>query len=98
MIGEGQLSGWRVLFSAVVGLGLAIVPLPHFLAVARPDWLLIFVIYWSLTSPRVAGLAFAWLCGFAIDVLHGIVLGQHALAFLIVGYLTHRVQLRMRIF
>lgn len=98
MIGNGQVGSWRVFLSVIVGLILAIVPLPHFLALIRPDWLLIFVIYWSLTAPRLAGLTFAWLCGFAIDVLHGIVLGQHAFAFLIVGYMTHRVQLRLRIF
>jgi rod shape-determining protein MreD len=31
-------------------------------------------------------------------VLRGMVLGQYALGFLIVGYLTHRLQLRMRMF
>ncbi len=56
------------------------------------------VIYWSLVSPRIAGLAFAWICGLLIDVTTGTVLGEHALAFLLVGFLTHRLQLRMRIF
>src|SRR5215831_1303473 len=98
MIGEGRTSGWRISFTVVLGLALAIVPLPHWLEILRPDFLLIFVIYWSLTAPRVAGMAFAWTCGFAIDVIRGIVLGQHALAFLVVAYWTHRWQLRMRIF
>jgi len=98
MIGDTQLSGWRVFFSALAGLGLAIAPLPHALAVLRPDFLLIVVIYWSLTAPRVAGLAFAWVCGFGIDAIRGIVLGQHAFAFLLVAALTHHFQLRMRIF
>ena len=65
---------------------------------ARPDLLLLLVIYWSLSAPRIAGLMFAWLCGLAIDVLKGTMLGQHALAFLLVGFLTHKFQLRMRIF
>ncbi len=66
--------------------------------VARPYLLLLLVIYWSLSAPRIAGLMFAWLCGLAIDVLKGTMLGQHALAFLLVGFLTHKFQLRMRIF
>ena len=56
------------------------------------------MIYWSLSAPRIAGLMFAWLCGLAIDLLQGHVLGQHALAFLLVAFLTHKFQLRMRIF
>jgi rod shape-determining protein MreD len=98
MIGEGRISGWHVFFSVIAGLALAIVPVPHWLEILRPDFLLIFVIYWSLTAPRTAGMTFAWMCGFAIDVIRGVVLGQHALAFLFVAYWTHRWQLRMRIF
>jgi rod shape-determining protein MreD len=98
MIGEGRISGWRVFFSVIVGLGLAIVPMPRWMEILRPDFLLIFVIYWALTAPRMAGMTFAWMCGFAIDVLRGLVLGQHAFAFLAAAYLTHRWQLRMRIF
>jgi rod shape-determining protein MreD len=98
MIGEGRISGWRVFFSVVVGLVLTIVPMPDWLEILRPDFLLIFVIYWSLTAPRMAGMTFAWMCGFGIDILRGLVLGQHAFAFLLVAYLTHRWQLRMRIF
>lgn len=98
MIADGRISGWRVFVSVLLGLALAIAPLPRWLETLRPDFLLIFVIYWTLTAPRLAGMTFAWLCGFAIDVIRGMVLGQHALAFLVVAYLTHRWQLRMRIF
>ena len=34
----------------------------------------------------------------AIDLLKGTTLGQHALAFLVVSFLTHKFQLRIRIF
>ena len=98
MIADGRISGWRVFASVLLGLALAIVPLPRWLEILRPDFLLIFAIYWALTAPRLAGMTFAWMCGFAIDVIRGVVLGQHALAFLVVAYLTHRWQLRMRIF
>jgi len=98
MISDGRISGWRVFVSVLIGLSLAIVPLPHWLEILRPDFLLIFVIYWSLSAPRLAGMTFAWMCGFSIDVIRGLVLGQHALAFLVVAYWAHRWQLRMRIF
>jgi rod shape-determining protein MreD len=84
--------------SVVAGLVLSIVPLPGWLDAARPDLALLAVIYWTLTSPRIAGLGYAWLVGLLLDVLRGIVLGQHALGFLVVAFLTHRLQLRMRMF
>lgn len=98
MIAHVHASGVRILVSSLAGLLLAIVPLPSWLAPFRPDFLMLLVIYWSLSAPHIAGLLFAWLCGFGIDVLQGLALGQHALAFLVVAFLTHKWQLRMRIF
>lgn len=95
---DGRSSGLRITVTTVLALILAIVPLPEAIRPARPHLLLLLVIYWSLSAPRIAGLMFAWLCGFAIDVLNGPIFGQHAAAFLLVAYLTHKFQLRMRIF
>jgi rod shape-determining protein MreD len=92
--------GRRLLYwlSVFAGLVLAIVPLPSWLDALRPDFALLIVIYWVLTSPRIAGLGYAWLAGLFLDVLRGMVIGQHALGFLIVAFITHRIQLRMRMF
>lgn len=98
MSGDGRSSGLRIAVTTVIALILAIVPLPEPIRPARPHLLLLLVIYWSLSAPRIAGLMFAWLCGLAIDVLKGTILGQHAAAFLLVAYLTHKFQLRIRIF
>jgi rod shape-determining protein MreD len=84
--------------SVAVGLVLAIVPLPDWLGPFRPDLALLAVLYWILTSPRIAGLGYAWLAGLMLDVLSGMTLGQHALGFVLVAFLAHRVQLRMRMF
>jgi rod shape-determining protein MreD len=88
----------RILCTSVLALVLTIVPLPNVVAPARPDWLLLLVIYWCLAAPSLAGLAYAWFCGLLVDGLVGSLLGQHALAFSLVGLITHRLQLRMRIF
>jgi rod shape-determining protein MreD len=95
---DGRISRLRVTFTVILALIVAVLPLPQPLDAARPDLLLLLVIYWALSAPRIAGLLFAWLCGLAIDVIKGILLGQHALAFLVVAYLTHKFQLRLRIF
>jgi rod shape-determining protein MreD len=84
--------------SVAAGLVLAIVPLPEWLGAVRPDFALLAVLYWILASPRIAGLGYAWLAGLFLDVLRGMTLGQHALAFVLVAFLAHRSQLRMRMF
>ncbi len=95
---EVRSPGLRITATVLLALIFAILPLPGDVAVGRPHLLLLFVIYWALSAPRVAGLMFAWFCGLAIDLLQGPLLGQHAAAYLLVAFLTHKFQLRMRIF
>ena len=95
---DGRISRLRVTLTVIVAVIFAVLPLPEPINAARPDLLLLLVIYWALSAPRIAGLMFAWFCGLAIDVLKGIILGQHALAFLVVAYITHKNQLRFRVF
>ena len=97
-VSDGRISRLRVTVTVIIALILAVLPLPRWMDIARPYLLLLLVIYWSLSAPRIAGLLFAWLCGMAIDLLKGTTLGQHALAFLVVSVLTHKFQLRIRIF
>lgn len=98
MASDGHIGRLRVTVTVILALVFAIVPLPSSIEPARPDLLLLLVIYWSLSAPRIAGLSFAWLCGLTVDLLNGTLLGQHAAAFLLVAFLTHKFQLRMRIF
>ena len=98
MVSDGRIGSLRVTITVVLALMFTIVQLPESIEPARPELLLLLVIYWSLSAPRIAGLAFAWICGLAMDVLAGPIVGQHAAAFLLVAFLTHKFQLRMRIF
>jgi rod shape-determining protein MreD len=77
---------------------LAALPLPDSVAAFRPDWAVIVLIYWSLIAPRRYGLLTALWMGLALDTLSGALLGQHALALLIVVYLSQRFYLRIRVF
>ena len=95
---DSRAGGVRIILSLMLAMLLAIVPLPQAMNAARPHLLLLLVIYWSLSAPQLVGLAAAWICGMAIDVLKGTLIGQHALAFLLVAYVTHKFQLRMRLF
>ena len=98
MRGDDFGSRFAYWFSVAIGLVLAIVPLPDRFDPVRPDIALLAVIFWVLARPRIAGLGYAWLAGLLLDVLRGMTLGQHALGFLVVAFIAHRLQLRMRMF
>jgi rod shape-determining protein MreD len=95
---SSRISFLQILLTTAIALLLTIVPLPQLLNFGRPDWLLLLVIYWSLNAPFVAGLTYAWICGLIIDALIGTLIGQHALAYVLVATLAQHFQLRIRVF
>ena len=72
-----------LLLSAFIALIFQVVPLPAWLSIVRPAFLVIVVLYWSIAAPRAGGLFLPFLCGLALDVFRGAVLGEHALALVV---------------
>lgn len=85
-----------VIVTALVALVLQVIPLPYWLAMARPALLVLVVLYWSVAAPRAGGIAIGFIAGLALDVFSGSVLGQHALAVALVSYLAIRFHLQIR--
>ncbi len=81
--------------SVVLALLLVVMPLPAWVAPARPDWLSLLVFYWVLRDSGSAGFGLAWIAGLAADALCGGLLGPRALALSVVAYVV--VVLRARI-
>ncbi|TWH76734.1 rod shape-determining protein MreD [Azomonas agilis] len=86
---------WLSLF---LGLILSVIPMPAFLELGRPLWLALLLSYWTLYLPHRVGMTSAWLCGLALDVLQGSVLGQNALVLVLVSFLVQLLQQRLRVF
>ncbi len=86
---------WMI-FSGFIALFLSVLPLPGWLDVVRPTFLVLAVLYFSITAPRAGGLALGFLAGLALDVFQGAVLGQHALALTLVTYVTVREHQKIR--
>ncbi|MFA7386454.1 MAG: rod shape-determining protein MreD, partial [Thiohalobacteraceae bacterium] len=84
--------------SLAAALLLTSVPLPDDLRILRPDWVLLVLIYWSMALPHRAGVGTAWLLGLVVDVLTGTLLGQHALAYSLVIFLTLKLHQRLRLY
>jgi rod shape-determining protein MreD len=92
-------SSWWTSFSSLVAtLALAAVPLPDAVAPFRPDWVAVVLLYWSLMAPRHFSLLTALWMGLALDTLTGALLGQNALALLVIVYLAEKFHLRLRVF
>jgi rod shape-determining protein MreD len=98
MMRESRIRRLPVLLSSLVALALAVLPLPPLLESLRPDFLVVVVLYWSIEAPRAGGLSLAFCAGLALDVLNGVVLGQHALALTLMSAWATHLRLRIRVF
>ncbi len=89
---------WPALVTFVTAIAIEIMPLPEMLQPLRPPLPAMVLIYWTLMWPERFGLLTAFLLGIVLDILHGHLLGQNALALAVVTYLTVRFHLQIRIF
>ncbi|AOV18022.1 rod shape-determining protein MreD [Acidihalobacter aeolianus] len=87
-----------IVLTLVIALTLSVIALPTALAILRPEWVAMTVIYWSMALPRRVGLGVAWITGLLLDVLTGSLLGQHALGLTVVAYLSIRAHQRVRVY
>ena len=70
--------------------------LPLMLAYLRPEWITLVLIYWVIALPKIVGMKSAWILGFLTDVLLGDLLGQHALVFMLVVFISSSLYQRLR--
>jgi rod shape-determining protein MreD len=93
-----QVKSWPVYVAFLAAIALEIMPLPAILEPVRPPLPAMVMIYWALMWPERFGLGTAFLIGICLDILHGQLLGQNALALSVVTYLCLRFHLQIRIF
>jgi len=90
--------GWVVAGSFLLAFLAASIPLPGWVGWFWPDWVAMVLIYWCLALPYRIGIGTGWLVGLLVDVGRGALLGQHALAFATLAYLTLQTHRRIRVF
>lgn len=89
---------WVIICSVLLAMWLAIVPVPLWAQWARPEWLVMVMIYWLMALPSRVGIGVAWMAGLLMDVVEGTPLGQNALALAVVAYVTLILYQRLRMF
>lgn len=98
MTKEGATRRLPIFLTLIVALMLAIAPLPEWALPYRPDWVVLTLIYWAMQAPKSYSVGAAWILGIILDVAHGTLLGQHALALSLVIYVTVKFHLQLRVF
>jgi len=87
-----------ITISLLIALALTIAPVPDLMAPARPEWVLLVLIYWGMAFPRRVGILAASLAGLLLDVLQHQLLGQNALSLAVAMYLVLQIYPRLRVF
>ena len=98
MINKRAQGSEIIVLSFIGALALTVFPLPDWLAVARPEWVALVLIYWCMALPTRVGVGIAWGLGLMLDVLRIGLLGQNALTLCIIAYITLKLYQRLRVF
>ena len=86
-----------IFLSLLVGLILMILPLPEAVQVYRPHWVALILIYWNMALPGRVGPWIAFIIGIIVDTSQGTLIGQHALALVIIIYINQNFHQRIRV-
>jgi rod shape-determining protein MreD len=87
-----------IVLSIIVAMMLTILPIPHGLALFRPPWVLLMILYWLSVSKSNQGIIYIWLAGIGLDLITVATLGEHALALLIACFALQNYTLRLRFY
>ena len=84
-----------VFFSIAMAYVISVLPWSGTWLLARPDFVLLVLIFWAIHEPRTVGQGMAFFMGLLMDVSDSMLMGQHAFAY-VVGVFGAQV-LRLRI-
>ena len=93
---RGSIS--QVLISLLVGVVLFMLPWAGFGLIARPDFVLLVLIYWLIRAPQFCNIGTAWAMGLVVDLAVGDFFGQHALAYVLAAFVAVTYQRRATLF
>jgi rod shape-determining protein MreD len=75
---------WFILATLLLALFLNLIPMGRFPII--PDWVAVVLIFWCIHQPLRVGMGAAFVLGLVMDVADGSVLGQHALAYVVLAF------------
>ena len=95
---KGPASAGVVFFSILAAYMLSLLPWSGAWLLARPDFVLIVLVFWTIHEPRSIGQGIAFMLGLLVDVSDSMLLGQHALAYVVAVYGAQVLRVRILTF
>jgi rod shape-determining protein MreD len=84
-----------IFFSFIFAYLLMVLPWSGTWLAARPDFLLLVLLFWALHQPSSIGQGVAFFAGLMMDVSDSMLLGQHALAYVIAVFIAQIFRVRI---
>ena len=75
---------WFIILTLFVALLLNLIPFGRLPGI--PDWVALVLAFWCVHQPLKVGMAAAFMLGLAMDVADASVMGQHALAYVLLAF------------
>lgn len=89
---------WLIIVTLFCALMLNLLPLPAWVEWLHPDWVMLTLFFWSLTMPYSVSVGYAFVMGVLLDLCNGTVLGEHALALVIIIYIVTKLHKQLNMF
>lgn len=87
---------WVIYGTLLIAILLMIMPLPDFLRLARPEFVVMTLIYWAMALPQRVSIGVAWITGLVMDIITGSQMGVHAFAYAMAIYMVAHFHLQLR--
>ncbi|MCB6184104.1 rod shape-determining protein MreD [Leeia sp. TBRC 13508] len=89
---------WFVWFSLLCGLSINLLPWRNNGLMLQPDFVAVLLLYWHLYEPERISIGWGFTFGLLMDIADTSLFGQHALAYVVMLYLSSLLARRMRLF
>ena len=86
---------WSIMLLTTI---LTIMPMPDFLNGITIEWVAMSIIFFSIMNVSLMGIYAAWTIGLLLDLLQGSLLGENALIFSVISYLSYRFRFQIRVY
>lgn len=77
---------WFIFITLLLALFLNLIPVGRFPGV--PDWIAVALVFWCIHQPLRVGMAAGFALGLVMDIADGSLLGQHALAYVLLAFVA----------
>lgn len=84
---------WYIYLTLILALSFNLIPTGQMSFL--PDWLAMVICFWSVREFRKVGMGVAFVTGVLMDVADASIMGQHALAYVLVAYLASSLSRRI---